>query len=112
MKINNQQRGSVRSPPTGQTLAVSDHMYFGGYPGKHDYPEVTNKDFDGCIDNVVINENSIDLTEATDTRYTMIGCPVSQVEQVATFHGDGYLKVPFGDTPTDGKIKLILSLDV
>lgn len=59
-------------------LASSDHIYFGGYPpnARHQYQSVTNNGFEGCIDDVVILETSIDLTRNVQAFGVMPGCPI------------------------------------
>lgn len=42
-------------------IKLSDDMYFGGYPGAHNYGTVTNDHFDGCIDEVSIDITPVDL---------------------------------------------------
>jgi len=71
---------NVESRETGtpKPLASSDHIYFGGYPpnAKHPYESVTNNGFEGCIDDVVILDISIDLTRNVQAFGVMPGCPV------------------------------------
>ena len=52
---------------------VPDIMYFGGYPGEHNIIEVTNDDFNGCIDEVFI-DRAIDLSLSRETIGTLPGC--------------------------------------
>jgi len=103
MEIDRSLRARGMSPGESTSLSLSDYIYFGGYPGNHEFAEVTNKDFEGCLDDVLMEDYAVDLTKAVDTRDTMVGCPASQVDLVATFYGDGYLKVDAAATPTDGK---------
>lgn len=55
---------------------VSDTMYFGGFPGEHEFLHTTNEDFHGCIDNVVVSSISIDLSLSKETQGTVPGCPI------------------------------------
>ena len=56
-------------------LAVTEFMYFGGYPGQHTFAEVTNIDFDGCIDNVQISGTPVDLSLNHESFGVVAGCP-------------------------------------
>lgn len=79
-------------------------MYFGGYPGQHSYPTVTQRAFEGCIDNVTVDEKPVDLTQAVETRYTLVGCPSAQFDQViATFGDSGYVQLSPADIPRTRK---------
>lgn len=60
----------------GNSLAPIDKMYFGGFPNQHSYREVTNTDFDGCIDEVTINGNPVDLSQNMQAYGVTPGCPV------------------------------------
>lgn len=55
---------------------VSDTMYFGGFPGEHEFLHTTNEDFHGCIDNVVVSSISVDLSLSKETQGTVPGCPI------------------------------------
>ena len=56
-------------------LAVTNYMYFGGYPGQHRFTEVTNIDFDGCIDEVQISGTPVDLSQSVEAFGVIAGCP-------------------------------------
>ncbi|XP_057663543.1 laminin subunit alpha [Diorhabda carinulata] len=60
---------------TGTTLEYIDTISFGGYPNRHNYPEVTEIRFDGCIVNVTINAESIDLRNNIKAFNVEPGCP-------------------------------------
>nr|XP_022908361.1 laminin subunit alpha-like [Onthophagus taurus] len=59
----------------GTTLEQADYLFFGGYPGTHHFIDVTNTDFDGCIDNVIMR-NPIDLNQNVRAYGVTPGCPV------------------------------------
>lgn len=61
-----------------KTLLSLDYIYFGGYPpnAKHPYKPVTNDGFEGCIDDVVILDTSVDLSSNIQAFGVMPGCPV------------------------------------
>ncbi|XP_034947491.1 laminin subunit alpha [Chelonus insularis] len=62
----------------GKTLISLDHIYFGGYPPnlRHPYASVAKTGFEGCIDEVVILDTSVDLTRNLQAFGVMPGCPV------------------------------------
>lgn len=91
------------SPGLQTTLGVGDYMYWGGYPGEHGYPDVSNRAFEGCLEQVAIDQAPVDLTQAVESRYTVVGCPSSQfAPTVATFFGQGYVQVSSADSPVSG----------
>lgn len=50
-------------------------MFFGGYPGEHDFKTVTNSGFDGCIDDVQVDATSVDLSKHVSAFGVTPGCP-------------------------------------
>ena len=105
LHVDNAGKGQETSPGSQTSLGVSEFMYFGGYPGPHSYPTVTQRAFEGCIDNVTVDEKPVDLTQAVETRYTVVGCPSAQFEQViATFGDEGYLQLSPADIPRPCKL--------
>uniref|UniRef100_W4VRR7 Putative response to misfolded protein n=1 Tax=Corethrella appendiculata TaxID=1370023 RepID=W4VRR7_9DIPT len=62
--------------PDETLLKISDTMYFGGFPGKINHTEVTNKHFDGCIDDVYISGTKVDLSLNLRAYDVRLGCPV------------------------------------
>lgn len=98
------ERMGATSPGDEVYLRVGDYMYWGGYPGEHGYPGVSNRAFEGCIEQVAIDQAPVDLTQAVESRYTVVGCPSSQfAPTVATFFGQGYVQVSSADSPVSGK---------
>ena len=76
-------------------LAVTDYMYFGGYPGSHSFKEVTNVDFDGCIDEVQISGTPVDLSQNTEAFGVMAGCPTKTANIVSFKEGGAnYVALP------------------
>lgn len=71
----------------GNSLEPIDKMYFGGYPNRHNHKEVTNADFDGCIDDVSINGNHVDLSHNMQAYGVTPGCPVKVI--INTINSDG-----------------------
>lgn len=78
LKVDGHIVASKEGEGTAKTLASSDYIYFGGYPPnvKHPYQSVSNSGFEGCIDNVIIRDTSIDLTHNVQAFGVMPGCPV------------------------------------
>lgn len=78
----------------GNALEPIEKLYFGGYPpAKHPYIEVTNTGFDGCIDDVNLNGNPVDLNRNVKAFGTLPGCPVKFARLVSfASRRPGYLK--------------------
>ncbi|XP_014485447.1 PREDICTED: laminin subunit alpha isoform X2 [Dinoponera quadriceps] len=78
LKVDGHKVNDFEAVGTARTLSSSDHIYFGGYPpnAKHPYQSVTNNGFEGCIDNVIILDTSIDLTRNVQAFGVIPGCPV------------------------------------
>lgn len=78
LKIDDHPVASHPEKGTTKPLTSSDHIYFGGYPpnAKRPYESVTNNGFEGCIDNVLIFDTSVDLTRNVQAFGVMPGCPV------------------------------------
>lgn len=59
---------------TSPLLQSSGRLFIGGFPREHNIQEVTEVDFDGCIDNVQIAGTSVDLN-IPEAIGTIPGCP-------------------------------------
>ena len=61
-----------------KALKTVDHLYFGGYPPNltHEYKTVTQRGFEGCIDEVMIGETSVDLSRNVQAYGVVPGCPI------------------------------------
>ncbi|XP_017779043.1 PREDICTED: laminin subunit alpha isoform X2 [Nicrophorus vespilloides] len=82
------------SPPIfGNTLEHHDTVFFGGYPQMHNIKEVTNIDFDGCMDNVIIMRHPVDLTDNIKAYGVTPGCP-EKFSRLVSFHPNigGFVK--------------------
>ena len=78
------------SPGRAESFSnVPDTMYFGGFPGEHDFVDVTNNDFNGCIDGVILDSNTVDLSKSKETLGTARGCPI-QVSSMALYYNFTY----------------------
>lgn len=78
LKIDDHTVASRQEKGTTKPLATSDYIIFGGYSpnAKHHYQSVTSSGFEGCIDDVVILDTSVDLTRNVQAFGVMPGCPV------------------------------------
>ena len=93
LKIDGQEVAQGTSSGTDTDLAVTNYMYFGGYPGDHTFTEVTNINFDGCIDDVQISGTPVDLSQNIEAFGVFSGCPV-KVANVVSLFGSGYVALP------------------
>lgn len=76
LKIDNRVVYQDETPNfTEDNLKITDHMYFGGYPGKLNHSEITNKHFDGCIKDVFIDGTTVDLSRNEKSHRVRSGCP-------------------------------------
>lgn len=84
LKVDGHSVVSKEAKGTITTLISSDHIYFGGYPpnAKHPYQPVSNSGFEGCIDNVIIRDISVDLTRNVQAFGVMPGCPVRVIDNI------------------------------
>lgn len=66
-------------PITGSAIEPSDTLFIGGYPFHHNITDITETDFDGCIDNVVIIGTPVDLSQNIQAYDVIPGCPVKVI---------------------------------
>lgn len=78
LKIDGQPISQSESQGEGKNLVSTDYVYFGGYPTaiKHSYRPVIQTGFEGCIDEVIFQETSVDLTKNVRAFGVVNGCPV------------------------------------
>ncbi|XP_047345121.1 laminin subunit alpha isoform X1 [Vespa velutina] len=95
LKIDGKMVARDEAKGNTKTLLSLDYIYFGGYPpnAKHPYKPVTNDGFEGCIDDVVILDTSIDLSSNIQAFGVMPGCPV-RFASLVSFEDNmpGYVK--------------------
>lgn len=74
-------------------LIISDSVFIGGKPESIYNPDVTSKNFNGCIDDVLINGNQQHLSQNKNSIGIHKGCPepVSTILSFARFN-PGYVK--------------------
>jgi laminin, alpha 3/5 len=77
-----------------ENYQAPDKMYFGGYPDQMFLPGVQTRSFDGCIDEVQVDSNPIDLSRNIDAIDVSPGCP-TKFSPVVGFVQDkyGYIKI-------------------
>ncbi|XP_069936947.1 laminin subunit alpha-like isoform X4 [Cherax quadricarinatus] len=88
-----------------QFSSTPETMFFGGYPGEHDYIDITNEDFNGCIDNIVMSSVAVDLSKSKESIDTAPGCPI-KVASLVSFDksAPGYVKY---DSPDGNGLQLV-----
>lgn len=74
LKVDNIIYNLTSVGPT-RDLKLTNEMYLGGYPGHHNFPTVTNIDFDGCIDEVSFDITPVDLSIQLEAFDVTPGCP-------------------------------------
>nr|CAD7453810.1 unnamed protein product [Timema tahoe] len=95
LKVGTEDKFQGEVPGTNINLQVSDNLYFGGYPGNHNYRAVSNEDFNGCIDGVEIDGQPVDLSQNVQAFGVIPGCPVQMASLVAfEEQTPGYLHWP------------------
>lgn len=72
--VDNEDIVDVSQPIAGTTIDAYETFFFGGYPQQHSIQDVTNYDFDGCIDNVTIT-SPVDLSQNVRAYGVTPGCP-------------------------------------
>ncbi|KAH1008402.1 hypothetical protein HUJ05_008957 [Dendroctonus ponderosae] len=68
---------------TGNSLEAIETITFGGYPHVHNFPDVTNIKFDGCISNITINSEPVDLRNTIKSYDVIPGCPAKFAPMVS-----------------------------
>lgn len=75
--IDDREFNNVNTANVGEGgLESVDVIYIGGYPNRHNYSDVTNDDFEGCIDEVILNGGPLDLSQSLRTSGVTPGCPL------------------------------------
>ncbi|CAH1115894.1 unnamed protein product [Psylliodes chrysocephalus] len=77
-------------PVSGVTLEFIDTISFGGYPNKHNYEDVTEIRFDGCITNATIMGEAIDLRNNIKAFDVEPGCPDKWSSMVSFIKDDNH----------------------
>ncbi|KAG8193252.1 hypothetical protein JTE90_005598 [Oedothorax gibbosus] len=77
LKVDQVEVDSKESPGAESTLSVTNKIFVGGYPKKHSYPGVTHTAYEGCIIDMMISAEFIDLNKNTEALGVANGCPVT-----------------------------------
>ncbi|XP_050301015.1 laminin subunit alpha [Anthonomus grandis grandis] len=85
LKVDDQAFPTKSVPITGTSLEAIDTVSFGGYPHVHNFPEVTNIKYDGCIELVTINSGAIDLRKSIKSYDVTPGCP-AKISPMVSFN--------------------------
>ncbi|XP_037900995.1 laminin subunit alpha [Glossina fuscipes] len=76
LKVDDVQIFQEEAPPQADdTMPVFKRMFFGGFPGKRNHSIIVEENFDGCIDDVTISGNKVDLSEHVNAVGAKPGCP-------------------------------------
>ncbi|XP_023237076.1 laminin subunit alpha-like [Centruroides sculpturatus] len=95
LKIQGVEVDSGKSPGPSIDLSTTDDIFIGGYPRNHGYSDVTNVDFEGCIDNVQIGTQLQDLNNNKEALGVVSGCP-PMIARTISFSNitPGYVAMP------------------
>ncbi|KAJ9580421.1 hypothetical protein L9F63_024397, partial [Diploptera punctata] len=99
LKMDDVQVFQDTAPGLGKELKKTDYFYIGGYPDPEQQPfrSVTNKGFEGCIDEVQIAGTLVDLSQNVGEFGVTPGCPVEFASSVAFDTSEpGYVRWPNG----------------
>ncbi|XP_039301092.1 laminin subunit alpha-like [Nilaparvata lugens] len=76
LKIDGDVVTKNQSPGYSENLEISEDIFVGGYPGFHKLPDVTEMDFDGCLDELQIDSTGVDMVSSIKNAHDMKqGCP-------------------------------------
>lgn len=105
LKVDGQLAQGTTPGNTEFMQGIPDTMYFGGYPSEHDLRQVTNVDFTGCIDEIVMSQLQFDLSNSKETAGTLPGCP-DKVASLVSFEkrAPGFVRMESSDGVT---VKLV-----
>uniref|UniRef100_A0A8D8UVI4 Laminin subunit alpha n=1 Tax=Cacopsylla melanoneura TaxID=428564 RepID=A0A8D8UVI4_9HEMI len=110
LTVDNVDTWECKADGGSKALKITDQFYVGGYPGKHNIPDVINTGFDGCIDQLRISNNLADLNGVLvqDFKNVLPGCPTKEKSILSfTDSGNSFGRWPYG-TVTDNQMTLIL----
>ncbi|CAB0000022.1 unnamed protein product [Nesidiocoris tenuis] len=108
LKVDGVDYGEETAPGDNNKLMIPSRFYFGGYPGEHELLQVTNIDFDGCIDQVKF-DSAADLNQYSEAFGVKPGCP-EKVASVVSFEegAHGYVLWPNVSQSDNKAMELIL----
>ncbi|KAL0280200.1 UNVERIFIED_CONTAM: hypothetical protein PYX00_001570 [Menopon gallinae] len=105
LKVDDVEKYKSASPGAGKILFISDHMFFGGYPGEHEFKTVTKTGFDGCIDDVLVDATSVDLSKHISAFGVTPGCP-TQFHSIVAFKEGQSAYIKYANASADEQIDL------
>ncbi|KAL7292410.1 hypothetical protein TKK_0013999 [Trichogramma kaykai] len=95
LKIDGEQISQLEAPGESKNLVSNDYVYFGGHlpTSTHPYKTVTQIGFEGCIDEVSMQEIVVDITKNLQAYGVVAGCPI-KFASLVSFHAanPGYVK--------------------
>ncbi|XP_035223568.1 laminin subunit alpha-like, partial [Stegodyphus dumicola] len=95
LKVDQVEVDSGQSPGSESVLSFTNQIFVGGYKGRHSYTEVTTSGFEGCIMDMQIGAELIDLTKNNKALGVVNGCPVMIARTVSFSNvSTGYVAMP------------------
>ena len=90
-------------------LSTTDDIYIGGFPDQHQFYEVTNFDFEGCIKELQIGTEQQNLQNLKEVLRAVPGCP-STTGRTASFTNEstGYIAIE-SDINLDRNVQITLN---
>ncbi|CAG9771124.1 unnamed protein product [Ceutorhynchus assimilis] len=83
LKIDSEEAIDRTTEISGNNLELIETLSFGGYPHVHHFPDVTNVKFDGCINNITITGEPVDLRDNVKSYGATPGCPAKFASMVS-----------------------------
>lgn len=94
-------------PHVEDTMPALKRMFFGGYPNKRNSSLVVEQNFDGCIDDVSISGNKVDLGQHVNAVGIKPGCP-KKFSTVLAYPHDGYGYLRTANISSDNNLNINL----
>ena len=90
-------------------LSTTDDIYIGGFPDQHQFYEVTNIDFEGCIKDLQIGTEQQNLQNLKEVLRAVPGCPSSSGRTASfTNESTGYIAIE-SDLNLDRNVQITLN---
>lgn len=95
LKVDGIEEDNAISQGWNVDLSTTNDIFVGGYPRNHDYLDVTNIDFEGCIKDLQIGTQLKDLNNNKEALGVVSGCPAT-IAQTVSFSNTtaGYVAMP------------------
>ncbi|XP_054719477.1 laminin subunit alpha-like [Uloborus diversus] len=95
LKVDQVEVDNSNSPGSEATLSFTNEIYVGGNPGKHKFAEVSSVGFEGCIKDMQISAEVIDLNKNKEALGVVNGCPETIARTVSFSNtSTGYIAMP------------------